>query len=72
MHCWRCLHVKTKYHCEKMSVQIIGQPKGRSLLVMLPAGCESLRKNSYMCCIIGQQTNVAVSNETNEDVRMYT
>ena len=24
------------------------------------------------CCIIGQQTNVVVSNETNEDVRMYT
>ena len=25
-----------------------------------------------MCCIIGQQTNVVVSNETNKDVRMYT
>ena len=25
-----------------------------------------------VCCIIGQQTNVVVSNETNEDVRMYT
>ena len=26
----------------------------------------------YSCCIIGQQTNVVVSNETNKDVRMYT
>ena len=26
----------------------------------------------HYCCIIGQQTNVVVSNETNEDVRMYT
>ena len=24
------------------------------------------------CCIIDQQTNVLVSNETNKDVRMYT
>ena len=55
-----------------LDTETVTEPEAEITILNPTASSVSTENISQHCCIIGQQTNVVVSNETNEDVRMYT